>query len=129
MCDRDGHNTSVPGRDITRNAIWFAIVPDGVYNAASVPSAAAASDCKRLTVGSSPYSSSPTSESAIARRISGVGVVNVSLRSSMDLPTLIDASSFRLHGTDETFLHHGDRERAVVPEDETFGETACALHG
>ena len=44
--------------------------------------APAASDCRRLTVGSSPYSSSPTSASAIARRISGVGVVNVSLRSS-----------------------------------------------
>ena len=36
----------------------------------------------RLTVGSSPYASSPTSASAIARRISGVGVVTVSDRRS-----------------------------------------------
>src|SRR4051812_2795846 len=144
-CERDGHSASVPGRAITRNASWFAIVPDGVYSAAWVPSTAAASDCRRLTVGSSPYSSSPTSASAIARRISGVGVVNVSLRSSTMLmrPTsgprtpgtrasTVRASgsapgSFRLHGPNQAFLHHRDRERAVVPVDEPFGEPARAL--
>ena len=40
---------------------------------------------RRFTVGSSPYWSSPTSASAIALRIAGVGLVNVSLRSSMYL--------------------------------------------
>ena len=36
----------------------------------------------RFTVGSSPYQSSPTSASAMARRISGVGRVTVSERRS-----------------------------------------------
>ena len=36
-----------------------------------------------MTVGSSPKTSSPTSASAIARRIAGVGWVTVSLRRSI----------------------------------------------
>ena len=28
-CERAGHSTSVPGRESTRIASWFAIVPDG----------------------------------------------------------------------------------------------------
>src|ERR671935_63033 len=44
---------------------------------------------RRFTVGSSPYWSSPTSASAIARRIAGVGRVNVSLRSSMLFTCLV----------------------------------------
>ena len=38
--------------------------------------------CRRLTVGSSPYWSSPTSASAMARRMAGVGRVTVSERRS-----------------------------------------------
>src|SRR5690606_12982636 len=38
--------------------------------------------CNALTVGSSPYTSSPTSAASIAARIAGVGRVTVSLRRS-----------------------------------------------
>src|SRR5581483_6029302 len=44
----------------------------------------AAISCKRLTVGSSPKTSSPTSAFAMASRISGVGLVTVSERRSMN---------------------------------------------
>src|SRR5689334_23237268 len=56
--------------------------PVGTKSAASRPKSAAVSSCRRATVGSSPYTSSPTSASAIAFRISGVGFVTVSLRQS-----------------------------------------------
>src|SRR5438067_1893297 len=58
------------------------MVPDGTYRAASMPTRSANASCSALTVGSSPYTSSPTSASAIARRISGVGRVTVSERRS-----------------------------------------------
>jgi len=79
---RAAQPTSSPGPASTPSASWLAMVPDGTSSAASVPRSAAASDCRRLTVGSSPYASSPTSASAIAARISGVGVVTVSERRS-----------------------------------------------
>jgi hypothetical protein len=63
-------------------AIWLAIVPDGVNSAASCPNSAAVSASSRMTVGSSPNTSSPTSAAAIAARISGVGRVTVSDRRS-----------------------------------------------
>src|SRR5260370_634598 len=56
--------------------------PEGTNSAASMPKISAARCSSRLTVGSSPYTSSPTSASAIARRISAVGRVTVSLRKS-----------------------------------------------
>ena len=52
-------------------------------NPASLPSRSAAVRSSRLTVGSSPYTSSPTSASAIAWRIAVVGLVRVSLRRSI----------------------------------------------
>ena len=52
--------TSSPGRVSTRSATWFAIVPLGSQSAASLPSSAATRSCSALTVGSSPYWSSPT---------------------------------------------------------------------
>src|SRR6266702_3140845 len=60
--------------------IRFPMHPVGTNSAASFPKISAARRSKRLTVGSSPYTSSPTSASAMARRISAVGRVTVSLR-------------------------------------------------
>ena len=73
---------SSPRRVCARTAAWFPIVPEGTYTAASFPSMRAVSASSAMTVGSSPQTSSPTSASAIARRISGVGRVTVSERRS-----------------------------------------------
>src|SRR5215475_15038508 len=61
------------------------MVPEGTYSAASFPSNWAVTSCKRLTQGSSPKTSSPTSASAMARRMPGEGLVTVSLRRSIML--------------------------------------------
>ena len=69
-----------------RCAIWatrLPIAPDATNRPASLPSSSAARSSSAMTVGSSPKTSSPTSASAIARRISGVGFVTVSDRRSM----------------------------------------------
>src|SRR5580692_8219700 len=63
-------------------AIRLPMHPVGTNRAASLPNICAARASRRLTVGSSPYTSSPTSASAMARRIAGVGRVTVSLRRS-----------------------------------------------
>jgi hypothetical protein len=70
---------SSPARQCTAKATWLHIVPDGMKSAASLPSSSATISCSRLTVGSSNCCSSPTSASAIARRIAAVGRVTVSL--------------------------------------------------
>src|SRR5262249_37185538 len=58
--------------------------------AACLPVSAAARSCSRMTVGSSPNRSSPTSASAMARRIAAVGLVTVSERKSMyRLPLMV----------------------------------------
>jgi hypothetical protein len=75
--------TSSPGRVCARSAIWLAMVPLGTSSAASVPSRSATRSCSARTVGSSPYTSSPTSASAMARRIPAVGRVTVSERRSI----------------------------------------------
>ena len=67
----------------TPTAIWLAIVPEGTNSAASLPSSSAVRASRAFTVGSSPKTSSPTSASAIARRIAGVGFVTVSDRKSI----------------------------------------------
>ena len=85
MWPRSSMTTSSPGRVWSLTAIWLPIEPVGTKSAASFPSISAARSCRRLTVGSSPYTSSPTSASAIARRIEGVGLVTVSLRRSINL--------------------------------------------
>src|SRR5215469_2128934 len=60
------------------------MVPVGTNSASSRPKIAAARFSNRFTVGSSPYTSSPTSAAAIAARISGVGRVTVSERKSIN---------------------------------------------
>ena len=59
------------------------IVPLATNSPASLPSSSAARASRALTVGSSPNTSSPSSASAIARRMAGVGWVTVSERRSM----------------------------------------------
>jgi hypothetical protein len=82
-------STSSPGRVSVRSATWFAIVPDGRKIAASLPSIAATRSCSALTVGSSPYWSSPTGAAAIAARMAAVGRVTVSERRSMAIGAII----------------------------------------
>src|SRR5213594_2123508 len=76
-------SNSSPGCVCARTQIWFDMVPDGTNRAASLPSSAATRSCRRMTVGSSPKTSSPTSAAAMAARMPGVGLVTVSLRRSM----------------------------------------------
>src|SRR5581483_1400806 len=64
-------------------AMVLPMVPVGTKRAASLPAISAARCSRWLTVGSSPYTSSPTSASIMARRISGVGLVTVSLLKSI----------------------------------------------
>ena len=69
-----------------RWAIWatrLPIVPVATNRPASLPRSSAARSSRAMTVGSSPNTSSPTSASAIARRIAGDGWVTVSLRRSI----------------------------------------------
>src|SRR5215510_7990036 len=61
------------------------MVPEGTYSAASFPSNCAVTSWRRLIQGSSPKTSSPTSASAITRRMPGEGFVTVSLRRSIML--------------------------------------------
>src|SRR4051812_13589868 len=79
-------SSSPPRGTSSCNAIWLAIVPDGQNSAASCPNGAATSASSAFTVGSSPKTSSPTSASAIAARIAGVGRVTVSERRSTVAP-------------------------------------------
>ncbi len=58
------------------------MLPDGMNSPASKPVRCASSCCSALTLGSSPYTSSPTSAVAIASRMAGVGRVTVSERRS-----------------------------------------------
>src|SRR5262245_40225082 len=66
------------------------MVPEGTYSAASFPSNWAVTSWRRLTQGSSPKTSSPTSASAMARRMPGEGLVTVSLRRSIMLMCSIE---------------------------------------
>ncbi len=78
MWARDSHSTSWPGPTSDASASTLAIDPVGVNSAASLPNRPATRSCSACTVGSSSYTSSPTSASAMARRIAGVGRVRVS---------------------------------------------------
>jgi hypothetical protein len=75
--------SSSPGRVWQAMASWFPIVPEDTKSAASFPVISATAASSRRTLGSSPNTSSPTSASAIARRIACVGRVTVSLRRSI----------------------------------------------
>ncbi len=85
MCAWAWRKTSSPRPVSARTAAWLHMVPDGKYSAASLPRSSAACSCRARTVGSSPSTSSPTSASSIAARISGEGRVTVSLRRSIVL--------------------------------------------
>src|SRR5947208_8203882 len=65
------------------------MVPLGSHSAASLPRSAAIRSCSKLTVGSSPYWSSPTGAAAMAARIAAVGRVTVSERRSMEVVSII----------------------------------------
>ena len=65
------------------------MVPLAVSRPASWPSNEADRSCKSFMEGSSPYTSSPTVASAMARRISSVGLVTVSLRRSINVMSRI----------------------------------------
>ncbi len=65
-----------------RIAIWLPWQPLGTKSDASLPRRRAASASSVRTVGSSPNTSSPTTASAIALLMAGVGRVTVSLRKS-----------------------------------------------
>src|SRR2546423_8011625 len=81
--------TRPPRGVCARIAVRLAMVPLGVRHAAAFPSTAAAYSSRARTVGSSPYTSSPSRAVVIARRIAGVGSVNVSLRSSITVVLLV----------------------------------------
>src|SRR5215471_11318058 len=81
-CADSSHTTACPDRVNACIAIWLQSVPVGRYSAACLPVSAATRSCNRMTVGSSPNRSSPTSASAMARRIAAVGLVTVSERRS-----------------------------------------------
>ena len=87
MCARDSQSTSWPGATRERTASTLPIEPVGTNSAASWPNSAATRSSRRATVGSSPYTSSPTSALAIAARIASVGRVRVSLRRSITRPS------------------------------------------
>ena len=70
--------SSPPGPMWSRNAIALHIVPLGRKTAASWPSRSATRSHSAVTVGSSKRCSSPTSASAMARRMAGDGRVCVS---------------------------------------------------
>ena len=82
-CECASHTTRCPGRTNVCRAISLAMVPVTRNSAASLPVIPAARSCRRFTVGSSPYQSSPTSASYMARRIRSVGRVTVSERRSI----------------------------------------------
>src|SRR6266511_4529012 len=89
MWQLTSQSSSSPGCVWARTQVWFDIVPDGTNRAASLPSSAATRCSSRLSVGSSPKTSSPTSAEAIAARIPAVGRVTVSLRKSMKLSGMV----------------------------------------
>ena len=82
MCEVSDPITSSPSFVCVRIAHWLPKVPLGTKSAASMPSSFAAIASSRLTVGSSPHTSSPSSALRIASRIASVGRVIVSLRNS-----------------------------------------------
>ena len=83
MCADDSQRTSWPTPTRERTASTLAIDPVGVKSAASLPKRPATFSSRARTVGSSPYTSSPTSAEAIAARMASVGLVTVSLRRSI----------------------------------------------
>ena len=81
-CAVASHTAKRPERTKACMAIWLHMVPVGRYAAASLPVSSTTRSWRRLTVGSSPYQSSPTSAEAMARRMASEGRVTVSERRS-----------------------------------------------
>jgi len=92
---------SSPRPQWASSAARLPIVPLATKTAASLPSIRAASCSSRVTVGSSPYWSSPTSAFAIAWRIASVGLVTVSLRRSITLPSPRSSIEHHLDGVQD----------------------------
>ena len=77
---------STPGTfHAPRIAISLHMVPEGRKTAAAFPRSSATISCRWVTVGSSPFCSSPTSASHMNRRMAGVGRVTVSLKRSTSI--------------------------------------------
>src|SRR5712692_4448099 len=97
-CEVRSASTSSPGRVCTLTAISLHMVPEGRKTAASLPRRSATISWSRFTVGSSPFCSSPTSASHMKRRMSGVGLVRVSLKRSitMEPPLVLSSVSHAL---------------------------------
>src|SRR5437867_3349344 len=82
--------TVSPGSACAMTATRLAIVPLCTKSAASLPRRRSAVSSSLRTVGSSPKSSLPTSASASARRIAGVGTVEASVRRSIESLTSLE---------------------------------------
>src|SRR3954452_6896996 len=83
MWQNSSQISSSPGWVCALTATLFDIDPDATYRPHSLPSSSATRPSSRLIVGSSLYTSSPTSAAAIAALMPGVGFVTVSLRRSI----------------------------------------------
>ena len=83
MCAPTSQTTSWPGSTSSRTPSRFASEPVEQNNPASCPRSSAVRRSSAITVGSSPYTSSPTGAASIASRIAGVGTVTVSDRRSI----------------------------------------------
>src|SRR5262245_7279363 len=82
MCESRSRTTSWPGCVCASTETRLPWVPDVTNSPAALPRRSAAIASRRLMVGSSSQTSSPTSARAMASRISGVGNVSVSERRS-----------------------------------------------
>ena len=106
-CAMLSHANSSPGLTSKRIPSWFANDPVAQKSPASWPKSAATFASRAFTVGSSAYTSSPTSASAIACRIAAEGLVTVSDRRSIAglmvgtshiLPCLLGSKLHEVHG-------------------------------
>src|SRR5262245_709426 len=97
MCESRSRTTSWPACAWLTTEMRLPMVPELTKSPAALPSRSAASASRRLTVGSSSHTSSPTSARAMASRISGVGSVSVSeRRSTMSCMTISGPSALPL---------------------------------
>src|SRR5260370_42106493 len=116
-CALASHTTRCPARVNACIAIWLHIVPVGRKAAAALPVSSAARSCSRLTVGSSPYQSSPTSASAMARRMACDGLLTVSERRSMWAS--IGLASSGGHADGVAYVLSASHPRYVLPAGHT----------
>src|SRR5438445_9098122 len=93
MWQSRSRTTSEPGCVWLHTERRLPCVPDATKRPASLPVRSAAMASRRLTVGSSSHTSSPTSARAMASRISGVGSVSVSERRSTMSCTMVSLAA------------------------------------